>query len=161
MWNLKPRVRLSVACVRRWIQKLEKMTRYNGHYTRLDSWAGLHDNVPDRPSVKVAPIMCQLATVALTIKTVTIPNGGLHGRSCHPMWGVSASFWTVLHETGGLSTRLTVHRLGRCRVTQPWCSTCTKTRRRRKRIMWISTYKLQFGNRLTSTVEWQISMFLA
>ena len=35
--------------------------------------AGLHDNVPDRPTAKVAPVGCQLATMALKIKTVTIP----------------------------------------------------------------------------------------
>ena len=33
----------------------------------------------------------QLATMALKIKYVTIPKGGLHGRSCHPVWDVSAS----------------------------------------------------------------------
>ena len=40
-------------------------------------WAGMHDNVPDRPSAKVAPAGCQLATMAITIKTVAIPKGGL------------------------------------------------------------------------------------
>ena len=40
------------------------------------SWAGLHDDVPGRPSSKVAPVGCQLATMALNIKTVTIPKGG-------------------------------------------------------------------------------------
>ena len=39
------------------------------------TWAGLHDNVPDRPSAKVAPAGCQLATVALIkTKTVVIPQ---------------------------------------------------------------------------------------
>ena len=52
-----------------------------------DSWAGLHDDVPDRPSAKRAPVAgathrhliiyitlwCYLATVALSlIKTVTL-----------------------------------------------------------------------------------------
>ena len=62
-------------------------------YTLLQSFravAGLHDNVPDRPSAKVAPVECQLATMALKIKTVTIPEVGLHGRSCHPIWDVRA-----------------------------------------------------------------------
>ena len=54
--------------------------------------AGLHDNVPDRPSAKVEPTGCQLATMSLKIKTVTVPKGGLHGgRSCHPIWDVSTS----------------------------------------------------------------------
>ena len=57
-----------------------------------ETWAGLHDdNVPDRPSAKVAPAGCPLATMALKIKTVTIPKGGLHGRSRHPIWDVSAA----------------------------------------------------------------------
>ncbi|MCK5920156.1 MAG: hypothetical protein KAG66_04405, partial [Methylococcales bacterium] len=52
----------------------------------------LHDNVPDRPDPppRVAPVGCQLATVALEMKTVTIPQGGLLDRSCHPIWDVSA-----------------------------------------------------------------------
>ena len=55
-------------------------------------WAGLHDNVPDRPSAKGAPVGCQLATMALKIKTVTIPKSGFAtaegvtqcGTSVHP-----------------------------------------------------------------------------
>ena len=42
-----------------------------------DTWAGLHDNVPDRPSAMVAPAGCQLATTALKIKTVTYPKMGV------------------------------------------------------------------------------------
>ena len=45
----------------------------------------------DPPSAKAAPVGCQLATMAPDIKTVTIPKDGLHGRSCHLIWGVSAS----------------------------------------------------------------------
>ena len=52
--------------------------------------AGLHDNVPDRPSAKVAPVRCHLAPMAFIINTVTIQKGVLHGRSCHPNWDVSA-----------------------------------------------------------------------
>ena len=37
--------------------------------------AGLHDNVLDRPSAKGAPVGCQLAIMALKIKTVAIPKG--------------------------------------------------------------------------------------
>ena len=33
----------------------------------VKSRAGLHDNVPDRPSAKAAPFGCQLATMALKI----------------------------------------------------------------------------------------------
>ena len=56
-------------------------------------WAGLHDNVPDRPSAKAAPsLRCQLATTALNFfLNGTVPNGGLHGRSSHPVRDVSAS----------------------------------------------------------------------
>ena len=49
------------------------------------AWAGLHDDVLDRPSAKVAPTGSQLATMALQIEAVTIPKGGLHGKSCHPV----------------------------------------------------------------------------
>ena len=59
-------------------------------YATQGSWDGLHDNVPDRPSAKVAHVGCQLATMALEIRTVTVPKGGLHGRSCHPVRDVSA-----------------------------------------------------------------------
>ena len=55
----------------------------------------------------------------LKINTVTIPKGGLHRRSVHPIWDVSASFWTELHETGGLYATLAVNRLGRRRATRP------------------------------------------
>ena len=56
--------------------------------------------------------------MALKIKTVTIPTGGLHGRSCHPIWDASA-FWAELHESGGLSATLAVYRLGHCRAPRP------------------------------------------
>ena len=59
--------------------------------TRVYFRAGLHDNVPDLPSAKVAPVGCQMATMALKIKTVSIPEGGLHGRSGHPVWDLSVS----------------------------------------------------------------------
>ena len=57
----------------------------------VGSGAGSHDNVPGSPSAKVEPVWCQLATMALKSKTVTTPKGGLHGRSCHRIWDVSAS----------------------------------------------------------------------
>ena len=75
------------------------------------SRAGLHDNAPHRPSAKVAPVGCPLATMELNIKTVTIPKGGLYGWSCHPIWDVGA-VWAELHETGGRSATLAVNRLG-------------------------------------------------
>ena len=87
-------------------------------------WVGLHDNISDRPSTKVAPVGCQLVTMALKIQTVTVPKGGLHVRSCHPIWDIStcAELW---HETGGLSATLAVNRLGRCCATWPrWFSHC-------------------------------------
>ena len=52
-------------------------------------WAGLHDDVPDRPSAQAAPAGCQLATVALQNKTVKIPRGGLHDRSSVTQSGTS------------------------------------------------------------------------
>ena len=59
--------------------------------SRAESRAGLHNNVPDPPSPRLRPVGCQPAIMALTIKTVYIQKGGLHGRSCHPIWDVSAS----------------------------------------------------------------------
>ena len=53
--------------------------------------AGLHDTVPDGPSAMVAPAGCQLATMSLKIKTVTIPKSGLHGRNYHPSWELDRS----------------------------------------------------------------------
>ena len=44
------------------------------------NWAGLHDNVPGRPSGKVAPVGCQLATMALKMETVNVRKGELHNR---------------------------------------------------------------------------------
>ena len=90
------------------------------------------DNVPDRASAQVAPVGCQLATMAPTINTGTVPKGGLHGITCHPnlgrqgLWAeLSPSLgrqglWAELHETGGLSAALVVNRLRRCRATRPW-----------------------------------------
>ena len=78
---------------------------------------GVHDHVPDPPSAKVAPVGCQMATVALKIKTVTIPKGGLHGRSCRPIWDGSASglnftrlvdFLPPWQQIGCLSTDLSI-----------------------------------------------------
>ena len=37
------------------------------------------------------PVGFQLATMALAIKTVTIPKGALHGIGFHPVWNVCAS----------------------------------------------------------------------
>ena len=55
----------------------------------------------------------------LKIKTVTIPKGGLHGRSClSPNLGRQC-IWAELQETGGLSATLAVTQLGRCRATHP------------------------------------------
>ena len=59
----------------------------------------------DRPPAKVAPVGCQLATVALKMKTVTIPKGGL----CTAEVGTQS----------GTSVPLAVNQLGRCRATRP------------------------------------------
>ena len=77
------------------------------------SWAGLHDNVPDRPSAKVAaPVGCELATVTLTIKTVSLSQEvGLHGRSCHPAWVVSASGLSCTRLADFQPHRLLIHYL--------------------------------------------------
>ena len=37
-----------------------------------NDWAGLHNNVLDRPSAKVAPVGCQLMTMAFKIKIIII-----------------------------------------------------------------------------------------
>ena len=91
------------------------------------AWAGIHDDVPARPSAKGAPVGCQLATMARTIKTVTIQTSGLNGNSCHPRWDRQC-IWAELHETGGLSGTLVVNRLRRCPATRP-SSTVGKSRR--------------------------------
>ena len=50
------------------------------------------ENVPDRLSAKVAPVGCQLATMALkTFRLSLSQKVGLHGISCHPIWDTSAS----------------------------------------------------------------------
>ena len=84
------------------------------------SRAGLHDDVPDRPSAKVASVGCQLATMALQIKTVTIPFGmqwWVAGQKWSPSLGRQC-IWAELHETEGLSATLALNRLGRCRATR-------------------------------------------
>ena len=102
------------------------MQSYISTYSRLRGIlrktlsCGLHDNVPDRPSAKVGPAGCQLATMALKIKTVTVPKGGLHGRSCLSSNLGRQCIWAELYESGRLSAILAVHRLGRCRATRPW-----------------------------------------
>ena len=68
-------------------------------------WVGLHDNVPDRVSAKVALIGCQLATMALKMKTVTIPPKRWVARQTSPKVGRQC-IWAELHETGGLSATL-------------------------------------------------------
>ena len=79
----------------------------------------LHGNVPDRPSTKVAPVGCQLVTMTLQIKTVTIPKGWVARQKLSPNLG-RRCIWTELHETGGLSATLAVNRLGCFRATRPW-----------------------------------------
>ena len=72
------------------------------------------------PPPKFSPFGRQLATMALKIKTVTIPKGGLVAwQKLSPNLGCQC-IWAELHETGGLSATLAVHRLGRCRATRPW-----------------------------------------
>ena len=84
------------------------------------SWARLHDNVPGRPSANGEPVGRQLAIMAREFKTVTIPEGGLHGPHVvtYTIWD-SQCVRAVLRETGGLSVSLAVNRLGRCRATRP------------------------------------------
>ena len=58
----------------------------------VEARPGFHGHVPDQPSpAKVAPVECHLATMILKIKTITIPKGRWHGRSCHSIWDVSVS----------------------------------------------------------------------
>ena len=59
--------------------------------------------------------------MALEIKTITIPRGGLHGRSfvlSHSL-GRECIWAESVQETGGLSVTLEVNRLGRCRAARP------------------------------------------
>ena len=76
----------------------------------MNIWAGLHDNIPDRPSTKIASVACQLPTTALKIKTVTILKCGLHSKLMSPNLGHQC-IWAELHVTGGLSATLAVNRL--------------------------------------------------
>ena len=83
------------------------------------AWAGLHVNVPDRPSGKVAPVGCQLATTALQIQTVTIPQKvGCSRQKLSPSLGRQC-IWAELHETGGLWATLAVDQLMRDVVEEP------------------------------------------
>ena len=85
---------------------LSLLLRYLCQLCSLKYRAWLHDNVPDRSSAKVEPVGCHVATMALTIKTVTVPKGGLHGKSCHPVWDVSASelsWWRTFWHLGSKS----------------------------------------------------------
>ena len=64
--------------------------------SELKGWAGLHDNVPDRPSARVALIVLHLLGANwrpwhLKLKLSPSPKGGLRGTSCHPIWDVGAS----------------------------------------------------------------------
>ena len=88
------------------------------------SWAGLHDTVfPDRPSVRQG-CTCWVPTSwrpwHLKLKTVTIPKRWAARQKLAPNLGRQCIIWAELHETGGLSATLAVHRLGRCRATRPW-----------------------------------------
>ena len=76
------------------------------------------------PKPKSHLLGCQLATVALKIKTVTTPEGELHGTSCHPIWYVSESGLRCT-RLDGLSATLAVNRLGRCRYGYGLCCTTT------------------------------------
>ena len=62
----------------------------------------MHDDVPDRPSAKVAPVGCQLATMSLKIKTVTIPKRWIARQKLSPNLGRQC-IWAQFDETGALS----------------------------------------------------------
>ena len=66
--------------------------------TEMGPWAGLHDNVSDRPSAKVASVGCQLAIMALKIKTVTMAEvvKTQTGMPVH-MGGVTRDWLTFCH----------------------------------------------------------------
>ena len=62
-----------------------------------------------------------MATVALKIKIVTIPKGGLGctAEVRHPIWDVGASGLSCTRLADFLAS-LAVIRLGRCRASRPW-----------------------------------------
>ena len=77
-------------------------------------------NVPDRPSsAKVAPVGCQLATMALKSKTFVIPKDGFAWQKLSPSLGHQCIWGQLMHGTGRLSATLEVNRLRRCRATRP------------------------------------------
>ena len=83
--------------------------------TLLYSWAWLHDSVPDQPSAKVAPVECQLATMALKIKGELTRHKLSLGRHC---------IWDELHETGGLSVTSAARHICWDVVVQPGPEVC-------------------------------------
>ena len=95
---------------------MEAVCERRGQTGRRTQRRGRHDNVPDPPSAKTAPVRCQLRDNGASNENChIIQKGGSHDRSCHSIWDVSASGLSC-HETGGVSATLAVNRLGRCRV---------------------------------------------
>ena len=72
----------------------------------------------DPPSAKVAPVGCQLATMTLKIKTVTVPKRWVAQQKLSPKLGRQC-IWAELRETGGLSAALSVNRRGRRHSARP------------------------------------------
>ena len=81
----------------------------------------LHDDVPDRPSAKITPVECQLATMAFKIKAVTVPKRWGRTAEVVTRSGTVSASGAELHETGGRSVTLAVNRLVRRRAaTRRW-----------------------------------------
>ena len=83
-----------------------------------ESRAGLQDNVPDQPSAKVAPVGCQLGTMAYKSKNCHYPKRWVAGQKLSPNLGRQCTR-AELHETGGLSATLAVNRLPRALSCNP------------------------------------------
>ena len=95
---------------------------------KRDTWAGLHDNVPDRPSAiyRLHLLGANWRPRHLKIKTVTLPKRWIARQKLSPNLGRQCIWAELLQETGGLSVALEVNRLGRCRATQPWSVSAAK-----------------------------------
>ena len=86
----------------------------------------MHDNVPDRPSSKVAPVGWQATWRPwhLQLKLSLSQMVGCARQKLSPSLGRGQCIWAGLHETGGRSATLAVvNRLGRRRATRPWAPT--------------------------------------
>ena len=115
--------------------------------------AGLHDIDPDQGCT-----CCQLATMALKIKTVTIPKRWSAWQKLSPSLGCQC-IWAELHETGRLSATLAVKMLGYCRAARPSAADLTVPLTV-DAINWVHTLHGDLPSLHLNTVDVQTETFL-